>query len=108
MPIDSFGMDFIKLSDGGIDEPLCIKVEIVSATQINFTLRYGDINRLHEATKDICAVAPHMIELDSDLMEAYDGGFDTMPQQADIIAVRQFIRKWKDQLDEDLDELFFS
>lgn len=81
-------------------------VELSSANLIAFDLKYEQGKTIQDIA-DVCAVAPHMMALDSDLAEAYDDAFRTQPKQADTLAVYRFLQKYKARIDPaDLYELF--
>lgn len=83
-----------------------LHVEMSAANLITFNLQFGDGAHYHEAIKDICRVAPHMMSLDADLQEAYDDAFRTQPKMGDKLAVSDFLKKWAAKIDRDLTEMF--
>ena len=87
------------------ETPFELKVEMSSASLIQFTLNYEDMD-YHEVLKDVCGVAIHMIKFDSDLMEMHDDAGRTRPKREDVIAVRDFLRKYEGRVPESLREMF--
>lgn len=85
---------------------LTLHVEMSAATVIAFDVSCPEPGQYSEAVRDICNVAPHMMDLDVDLMEAYDDAFRTMPKAVDIVAVRAFLRKYKGRIPDTLAEEF--
>ncbi len=88
------------------DNPFELHVEISSATLIAFNINFTDIDHYHETISDVCAVAPHMMELDADLMEAYDDAFRTQPKPENRVAVGKFLHKYRGKIDRNLIETF--
>src|SRR5579859_6938809 len=88
------------------NNPDYMLAEMSSASLITFKVKF-DGKTYIETIADICGVARHMMNLDSDLMEMYDDAGRTQPKQADILAVYRFLQKYKGRLDPaDLHETF--
>lgn len=83
-----------------------LHVEMSAANLIAFNLTFADGAHYHEAITDICRVAPHMMELDADLQEAYDDAFRTQPKIADRMAVANFLKKWQGKIEPDIAYMF--
>lgn len=64
-----------------------IKVQICSATEISFELKFIDVQKGFEK---LFLIIPIMMRLDADLMECYDNAARSKPSPLDINAVKQF------------------
>lgn len=85
------------------DKPFILHIEASAATLITFELNFQDLDYA-ACVADICKVLPHMMSLDSDLMEAYDDAFRTRPKQENIKEVKAFLIKYRNAI-EDADRL---
>lgn len=82
-----------------------LHVELTSASEIAFTVNHKGLD-YNTVLMDICHVAPHMIRLDADLMEAYDNAFRTQPDVEDRRAVGVFLHKYAGRVPVSLREMF--
>lgn len=67
-----------------------IKVELNSATEMSFEVLIA--KNYESVLRQILSVVPSILNLDADLMEAYDDAFRTKPKQSDISNVKQFLQ----------------
>ena len=84
-------MNIFSISAGA--EPHTLHVEIAAATQITFDVNFDGLD-YQRVIEDICTIAPHMMNRDADLAEAYDNAFRTQPKMDDRIAVQRFLKQY--------------
>lgn len=69
-------------------------VDLGVATEMHFEVALERGDDYDEAVAAICRLAPHLMRLDADLMEAYDDGFRTQPKREDLLAVQNYVTRW--------------
>ena len=84
-------MNIFSISTG--DKPHTLHVEIAAASQIAFDVDFDGLDYM-QVIEDVCTIAPHMMNLDADLAEAYDDAFRTKPRADDRTAVRRFLKQY--------------
>jgi hypothetical protein len=79
------------------NEHQLLHVILISATQMSFDISFAGRD-FRDVIRDICGVAPSIMQVDSDLAEAFDDAFRTQPNPIQVYRINKFVNKYRDAL----------